>query len=66
MGELTATFKKLKLEDSDDELLDLPDTFNGIEARLLGHPVMVLHTLDATSDVAVCLFSIILYLLTFS
>ena len=59
-------FKNLELEDSDDEPLDLPDTFNGIETGLLGHPVMVLHKLDGTTDVAVCLVSNILYLLAFS
>ena len=36
---------------------DLPDTFNVIETGLLGHPVMVLHKLDGTTDVAVCLVS---------
>ena len=54
-------FKNLEPEDSDDESPDLPDTFNGIETGLLGHPVMVLHKLDGTTDVAVCLVSIIPY-----
>ena len=54
-------FKNLEPEDSDDEPPDLPETFNGIETGLLGHPVMVLHKLDDTTDVAVCLVSIILY-----
>ena len=48
-------------EDSDDEPVDLPETFNGVETGLLGHPVMVLHKLDGTTDVAVCLVSLILY-----
>ena len=58
---LTDTFKKLEPEDSGDEPPDLPGTFNGINTRLLGHPVMVLHKLDGTTDVAVCLVSIVLY-----
>ena len=57
---LMSPFKNLEPEDSDDELLDIPDTFNGIKTGLLGHPVMVLHKLDGTNDVAVCLVSIIL------
>ena len=58
---LTDPFKNLESEDSDDEPPDLNDTFNGVEIGLLGHPVMVLHTLDDTTNVAVCLVSIILY-----
>ena len=54
-------FKNLEPEDSDDEPPDLPETFKGIEIGLLGHPVMILHKLDGTTDVAVCLVSIILY-----
>lgn len=58
---LTNPFKDRKLEDSDDESEDIPDTWNGVETGLLGHPVMVLHKLEGTTDVAVCLVSIILY-----
>ena len=54
-------FKDEESEDSDGQPYDLPDTYNGIEIGLLGHPVMVLHTLDRTTDVAVCLVSSILY-----
>ena len=53
-------FKDLESEDSDGQPYDLPDTYNGIETGLLGHPVMVLHTLEGTSDVAVCLVSSII------
>ena len=58
---LTNPFKNLEPDDSDDEPPDLPDTFNGVETGLFGHPVMVLHKLDGTTDVAVCLVSIIIY-----
>ena len=44
-------------EDSDSQQWDLPETYNGVETGLLGHPVMVLHTLEGTTDVAVCLVS---------
>ena len=53
-------FKNLEPEDSDEEPPDLPETFHGIETGLLGHPVMVLHKLDGTNNVVVCLVSIIL------
>ena len=55
---LTNPFKKSDSEDSDDEPYDVPETFNGVEIGLLGHPVMILHTLEGTTDVAVCLVSI--------
>lgn len=51
-------------DDSDSEQLDLPETYNGVETGLLGHPVMVLHTLEGTTDVAVCLVSCLLILHT--
>lgn len=54
-------FKNFELEDSDDGPRYLPDLFNGIETGLLGHPVMVLHKLDGTTDIAVCVVSIILF-----
>lgn len=58
---LTDPFKDLDSEDSDGDPVDhdLPETVNGIERGVLGHPVMVLHTLEGTTDVAVCLVSII-------
>lgn len=57
---LTDPFKDQESEDSDGEPNDIPDTYNGIETGLLGHPVMILHQIDGTTDVAVCLVSILL------
>ena len=58
---LTDPFKDLESEDSDEEPPDLHETFNGVEIGLFGHPVMILHKLDGTTDVAACLVSIILF-----
>lgn len=58
---LTDPFKDEDSEDSDGRPYDLPETFNGIELGILGHPVMVLHTLEGKTDVAVCLVSGILF-----
>ena len=58
---LTNPFKDqvrdLGSEDSDSQECDLPESCNGVETGILGHPVMVLHTLEGTDDVAVCLVS---------
>ncbi len=59
---LTDLFKDQGSDDSDSEQLDLPDTYNGVETGILGHPVMVLHTVEGTTDVAVCLVSCLLML----
>ena len=57
---LTDPFKDVTSGDSDDEPPDIPETLNGIETGLLGHPVMILHKLAGTTDVAVCLVSLTL------
>lgn len=58
---LTNPFKD-DSEDSDNpSFYDPNETVNGIERRLLGHPVMVLHGIKGTTDVAVCIVTIIFY-----
>ena len=70
------TPKDLGLEDSEDsedydeepwyhprDRNPPPESYKGVEYGLLGHPVMVLHELEGTTDVAVCLVSITSYFL---
>ena len=61
---LTDPFKDVDSGDSDGEPREPRnplETYNDVEVGLLGHPVMILHTLDGVTDVAVCLVSFVLY-----
>lgn len=61
---LTKSSESSGPEDSDDEpriRRNSSETVDGVEIGVRGHPVMVLHTLDGTTDVAVCLVSKFLY-----